>query len=195
MADTVAPTTDVIDDVEDGDLNLPIPTRAGRVGNWYAYGDGSGVVAVDVATINRGATSVKGLHTKGKDFTNWGSGIGVDLNNASSKSAYDASAYSGVTFWARAASSTSFTVSLPDVDTDQAGGNCTSCAHHYYKAFTATTDWQRFTLKFSELSLEAGGAPTPVPAFKASGMFSVLFRFNPGLSYEMLIDDIAFIKG
>ncbi|HYQ43293.1 MAG TPA: carbohydrate binding domain-containing protein [Polyangiaceae bacterium] len=196
LADIVVPAAgDVIDDFEDGDSLLPKPARGGRVGNWYTYGDGTGIVSMAVVAIERGASSVKGLRTTGKDFNNWGSGVGVDLNNTGSKAAYDASAFSGITFWARAASSTAFTVAFPDTDTDAAGGICTICAHDYYKTFTASTEWQRFTVKFSDLSLEPGGAPAPVPAFKPSGLMSVLFRLSAGVTYEMEIDDIALIKG
>ena len=107
-----------------------------------------------------------------KDFTFWGFGVGVDLSNPgteqSAKVLYDAAAYAGITFWARAQSATTVAVVLPDVDTDAAGNTCTNCAHDYYKTVQVSTSWQRFTVGFSELVLAPGGAPVP-SAFNPNG--------------------------
>ncbi|HKO49295.1 MAG TPA: hypothetical protein VJV79_16290 [Polyangiaceae bacterium] len=194
LADVVIPPADVIDDFEDGDLLLPVnPALGGRVGNWYAYGDGTGVSSFDVSAIKRGASSVNGLYTKGKGFMSWGSGVGVDLSHsADSKATYDASAYTGITFWARAESATKMTVALPDVDTDPAGKLCATCDHHYNKLVEIGTEWQRYTVAFSELILEAGTVPMPA-AFKPSGLVSVRIVFAPNQSYEIYLDDLAFV--
>jgi hypothetical protein len=185
----------MIDDFEDGDLSLPA-SAAGRVGSWYAYGDGSGSGGLETFALNRGA-SVHGLHGMGKNFTSWGSGFGVDFHNAnagqSTKAPYDASSYTGITFWARAESKMTVTVTLPDADTDAAGNTCTTCGHHYSKAVQLTTDWQRFTIAFSELLLEQGTVPAP-SAFKASGVVSVQWTVAAGTSYDLYLDDVAFVK-
>lgn len=198
LADIVVSAADVIDDFEDGDHSLPVsPALGGRVGHWYAYSDGSGTGSLGVNTIKRGASSLYGLHVTGQDFKTWGAGFGVDLNNSgsdqSSKLAYDATAYSGLTFWARAQSPTAVTVLLPDTETDAAGQTCSICEHHYYKIVQVTPSWQRFTLAFSELGLEPGGAPVPA-AFRAKGMVSLQFRFALGQTYDLYLDDVAFVK-
>jgi hypothetical protein len=186
----------VIDDFEDGDLVLPSPALGGRVGKWYKFDDGSGMASMDVFGITRGASSTKALHAVGTDFKNWGSGLGVDLSNSGSdvttKLPYDASAASALTFWAVAERPTAMTVALPDTDTDAAGNLCVSCGHHYMHTVQLSATWQRFTVSFSDLELEAGGSPTPT-AFKASGLFSLQLRFAPGTKYDVLVDDIAFI--
>ncbi|MEI9941512.1 MAG: hypothetical protein WDO69_30195 [Pseudomonadota bacterium] len=216
-ADIVVEPSAIIDDFEDGDFLLPAnPALQGRVGNWYAYGDGTGVGTEDIALINRGP-STNGLHAKGKDFTSWGSGVGVDVNNSgagqATKSPYDASAYSGVTFWARAEAALTVTVVLPDADTDAAGQTCTTagppvgiCDHHYFKSVQVTTIWQRFSVAFADLTLEPGGVPAPT-AFKPGpdaapppagvpprGIVSVQFRVASGQDYDLYIDDVAFVK-
>jgi hypothetical protein len=194
VADITIPPTAVIDDFEDGDLFLPSPARQGRVGNWYAYGDGTGVTSLDPLAINRGVSSAKGVHAKGAVFTNWGSGFGVDLNyNQSTKAPYDASAYKGITFWARAESTPTVTVLLPDTDTDAVGGTCSSCGHHFYKAVQLTTGWQRFTIAFAQLAPEPGGFPQPT-AFKPSGVFTIQFRLAAGQNYDVYVDDVAFVN-
>src|SRR6478735_6438799 len=198
LADIVIPPVDMIDDFEDGNVSLPAsPALGGRVGNWYAYGDGSGVSVLESHRIQRGGSSAYGLHVTGQDFQLWGSGVGVDLSRSggaqSTKVPYDASSYQGVTFWARAQSPTKISVLLPDADTDAAGNICTSCAHHYYQTVEVGTDWQRFTIAFSELVLEPGGAPRPT-AFKASAVVSLMLGFAPGQQYDFYLDDVAFVK-
>jgi hypothetical protein len=197
-ADIAIAAADVIDDFEDADLFLPAsPALGGRVGNWQRYGDGSGTSSLTAFSIERGASSVNGLRTTGKGFTSWGSGFAVNLNDSatgqSTKVPYDASAYAGITFWARAQSTTTIMVVLPDVDTDAVGNTCTTCDHHYFKAVQLTRDWQRFTIAFSELRLEPGTVPTPT-AFKPSGVVSLQFRFAPGQDYDLYFDDVAFVK-
>jgi hypothetical protein len=198
-ADIVVSPVDVIDDFEDGDLLLPAsPALGGRVGTWYEFGDGTGASNLGVIAIKRGA-SVNGLRATGKGFESWGSGLGVDLMNnsaldpQSTKVPYDATAYTGITFWARAQSATTLTVALPDVDTDAAGNTCTTCAHHYNKAVAVTTNWQRFQIAFSNLALEPGTVPQPT-AFKASGVLSLQFRLAAGQGYDLYLDDVAFVK-
>ncbi|HEX2671927.1 MAG TPA: carbohydrate binding domain-containing protein, partial [Polyangiaceae bacterium] len=193
-ADLVIPSADVIEDFEDGDLLLPAnPARGGRVGNWYAFNDSTGTETLDVLAIRRGSASVNGLHVRSKDFTSWGSGVGVDFDNSATKAAYDASAYGAITFWGRAVSPMPVKVMLPDVDTDTAGNTCSACSHHYFTTVSMTTTWQRFTVAFSDLTLEAGGVPAP-SAFKPSGLLSLHFQFAAGGNSEVFIDDVALIK-
>jgi len=189
IADSVVvAAADIIDDFEDGDFN--VAPLGGRNGNWYVYGDGTGTLGFDVTGINRGA-SLKGIHTKGKDFTKWGSGMGVDMQSA--KAPYNAGAYSGVTFWARAAAAQPVLVVFPDIDTDPGGKLCTTCDHHYNKTVQVGTGWQRFVVNFADLVLESGTIPEPT-MFKPDGLISVQFRFAPNQSYELFVDDLAFVK-
>jgi hypothetical protein len=194
--DLTIPAADMIDDFEDGDLLLrPL---GGRVGNWYAYGDGSGIATEEIASIKR-AASLSALHATGMDFTSWGSGVGVDLNNMGSgqvdKETYDASEYSGVTFWARAQDPVMVTLVLPDGDTDAAGKICTTCDHHYFKSFQFTTEWQRYTVSFADdfPEPEPGGVPKPGP-LDPSRLVSVQFRVGAGATYQFYIDDLAFVR-
>jgi hypothetical protein len=82
---------------------------------------------------------------------------------------------------------------FPDVDTDPGGKLCTTCDHHYNKAVQVTTGWQRFTVNFADLLLESGTVPEPT-AFKPDGLISVQFRMAPGQSYELFVDELAFLK-
>jgi hypothetical protein len=199
VPDIVVAPSALVDDFEDGNFFLPTnPALEGRAGNWYPFSDMTGTASFDLAMISRGA-SIMGFETKGKAFTNWGSGVGVDMLPA--KAPYDASQYAGLTFWARAklpepvedGDNLTLIVVFPDVDTDPGGALCTTCDHHYNKTVQVLEKWQRFTIKFADLILEPGTIPEPT-AFKPNGLVSVQFRFSPGLNYDLYLDDIAFVK-
>jgi hypothetical protein len=195
---------DMIDDFEDGNLVLPTPgvDHGGRIGNWYAYGDLTGIVTADIALIpgKRTPASTKALRSTGQDFTSWGSGVGVDLNNSAGtqqgKLPWDASAYVGVTFWAHAAGALNVTVAMPDSDTDPSGGRCDQanqgCDHHYIKPIQVDAHWRRYTVYFADLVAEPGTQPPPV-AFVPAELVSVQFRMASGQTYELWIDDLAFV--
>jgi hypothetical protein len=193
IADTIiVQPADILDDFEDGNVLLPNdPVLGGRVGQWYAFFDMSttGTLTSQVVNIDRGA-SKKGFETAGKGFTIWGSGVGVDF--APNKGIYDASAYDRLTFWARATTPLTLTVVFPDVDTAPEGHLCTTCDHHYLFPQPLGTTWQRYTIAFSSLNLEGGTIPMPL-GFKPEALISVQFRVAMGMTYDVFLDDIAFL--
>lgn len=202
--DIVIGSTAMIDNLED--QNLVIPSNGGRAGNWYAYGDGTATASFGVAAIpgKRGPNSLYAVHTAGSGFTTWGSGIGADLNNSGSgtgnKLPYDASAYRGVTFWARSEAAMSVTTLFPDGNTDPAGGICNAqpapdgvCDHHWNAGISLTPTWKRFTILFADLVLEPGTVPVPTAPDPAK-LVSIQFRVQPGTTYDFWIDDVAFLE-
>jgi|GEM_PF-910329 len=202
-ADITVLPADVIDSFEDGDLDSSTPTKLdGRVGMWYVFGDAAGIGTVGSALMTRGSASQRVLHNAGSGYLTWGSGVGLDLNNSSGMQAgklpYDASEYTAVTFWARAGKATTVTFVLPDSNTDAAGGKCnvspSTCDHHWNKALQVTTAWQRFTVPFASLVLEGGNKSPEPTAVDAAGLVGVQFRVQAGMSYDLWIDDVAFVK-
>jgi len=199
---------DVIDDFE-ASTNMILPTTGGRQGNWYGYDDmtmgGTHSTANELIPGHRGINSTRALHTSGNGFTNWGAGIGADLNHGSgAKTSYNASfddggtptPYAGVTFWARSDTAPqSISVVFPDGDTDPSGGICVqpNCDHHYLTSVIVSSDWQRYTVLFADLMLESGTSPQPGP-FDPTRLVSVQFRVNPGPAFDYWIDDVAFVR-
>jgi hypothetical protein len=123
--------------------------------------------------------------------------MGFDFNNTGSgeldKKPYDASAYSGITFWGKAAMAIGVTMQLPDIDTQKAGGRCTTCDYHYGALVPFTTEWQRFVVRWSDLQLTPGTIPAPT-AFAPNGIIAFQFFFVSGKTVDLWIDDIALIK-
>lgn len=194
--DITIPVSDVIDDMED--LNLSIAQIGGRLGNWYPIGDGSGKQSLEVTLIpgTRG-TSKSAVHTTATDFAKWGSGVGFDFNQpgstSTSKLPYDASNYAGVTFWARAAATTTISVVFPDKNTDPAGAICTVCDHHFLKNVPIDTQWRRYNVLFDDTMTDGGGTPNP-EKLSTEGLIAMHFRASAGINYDLWIDDVAFLR-
>lgn len=196
VADIVIPTNDMIDNMEDG--NTSILPNGGRFGNWYPFGDGTGMVTLEMLPLSpKRVGSSTALHFTSNDFKTWGSGMGFDFLNTGTSDAdkkpYDASAYSGITFWGKAAVATGVTMQLPDIDTQKAGKMCTTCDHHYGALVPFTTEWQRFVIRWSDLQLEPGTVPAPT-AFASNGIIAFQLFFVSGKTVDLWLDDIALIK-
>ena len=128
---------ELIDNMEDN--NNAIPLTKGRSGTWSVSHDDSpgGVQTPDnpftmTAITGRGATSLKaGVHCR-PWFRRMGAELLVQLNQkgTSAKAPYDASAYAGISFWAKvsAAHLATVRVRIPDVNSDPAGAVCAAPA-------------------------------------------------------------------
>jgi hypothetical protein len=84
----------LVDDVSDGDH--AIISQDGRHGWWWAVNDGTGQQAPMPPAVKAGPGWIC---TSGSGFTDWGAGLGINLNSDGSRDCiYDASAYRGVRF-------------------------------------------------------------------------------------------------
>jgi hypothetical protein len=196
-ADAALPPCGVlIDDLDDGDgWILRCLTRGG---GWYTYNDGSAsgtqtpLPGRPFLPQSPGHASAYAAHTAGSGFTVRGAGMGFDLNNPSgTRASYDASAYQGLTFWAKASGALHIYVNFPDRDTDPAGGVCTKCNDSYGKGVDITADWAAYTVRFADLSTDGVGAPTP-KAFDAAHVYSIEFHTAHSTVFDFWVDDIAF---
>jgi hypothetical protein len=197
VADTVVVAPgDIIDDFEDG--NFTLPTLGGRSGNWYLFSDKTigASESYDVAIINRGA-SKEGLHFKGKGFTNWGSGVGTFLQ--SSNAPYDASAYAGVTFWARGVSPVGpvkLNLTVNEALVASQGGACpdTGACIRPYLTFEVTDEWTEHTFAWADFMPGEAAVGTPIPAAVDTlyGLDFGLTNDNMARDLELAVDDFAF---
>jgi hypothetical protein len=183
-----------------------IPTLEGRKGGWYAFGDnpsGNQQFAIETIPGTRGSLSLNAAHVTGSGYTSWGSGIGIDLNG--SKTPYDASAYVGITFWARSASpsatGSSLMVLFPDAnsvpslnkcqDIPTVGASPNNCDKNLATSVQLTPSWKKYTVNFADLV--ADGGTQYVDALAADELVSVQFRMPANAIYDYWIDDIVFI--
>ncbi|WP_437586239.1 hypothetical protein [Sorangium sp. So ce1000] len=201
-------TIEMIDDMEDHDN--AILAKGGRVGYWYTFNDGSddGVQTPEPDLEGTGdkpftmtaleparAQSTYAARSWGTGFTEWGAGFGFDLNSPEgTKAAYDASAYAGITFWAKLGpgSGTSASVMISDPGTDPAGGSCSDKCDKWQKTLAVTEEWQQFTIPFADLKQGGWGDPAGTDQINAAKLYSIQFQIGQGPKFDLYIDDLGF---
>ncbi|MGK3960158.1 hypothetical protein WMF38_44805 [Sorangium sp. So ce118] len=195
----------MIDDMEDGDLEIPPGDGAApRAGGWFKDNDLSADATQEPAneadlmtTLDppRGDSRVA-VHTSADDrFTVWGAGVAVFLNSGEY---YDASGYRGITFWARAEerSATRLKVMFVDRQTRHTGGICDAeeagCGDHFHKHVVLANDWKRFKIPVECLGQEGFGARYDAPALDQ--LWGFYFSVGPGQAFDIWVDDVAFYR-
>ncbi|WP_438022914.1 CIA30 family protein [Sorangium sp. So ce233] len=198
-------TLEMIDDMEDNDN--AINAAGGRVGYWYTFNDGTegakqepppdpegtGETPFTMTALEpaRGQ-STYAARSWGSGFEEWGAGFGFDLNSPEGeKASYDASAYTGITFWAKG-TARGATVMISDPSTDPAGGLCTDKCDKWAKSLALTEEWQQFTIPFADLKQGGWGTEATTTAIDASKLYSIQFQVGIAPEFDVYIDDLAF---
>jgi hypothetical protein len=188
----------MIDDLEDGD-NAVLAVE-GRDGFWYSYNDGTAGAtqspspSVDLApeAIPGGrGTSTKAVHTTGSGFTDWGAGVGVGLNEDSSKPCvYDASVHTGIELWAKGDATVRMNVATIATADKTEGGSCsTSCDDHFGASLDLTSTWTKYTIAFTDLQQAGWGT---VASFDAAKLLGLSWQVPGGVDFDFWIDDVTF---
>ncbi len=190
----------LVEDFEDNDDQIVL--EAGRDGFVYTYLDelGSTVEPSDKAfAAASGGSEKSGFAGRfhGKTAKGEESFAGLGLNFTENERPYDASAYRGFSFWARAAEGTTpyVRVQLADANTDPVGGVCTDCFNDFGVTIPLTSEWQRFAIPFSDLKQETGwGNPRP-PALDASKLVGMKWQVgSPNAEYDVWIDKVELVS-
>jgi len=191
---------DFIDRVE-GEFPHILESRS-RNGFWFLSDDGSAGMLSPLEAYAlqppRG-DSYYSARISGSGFTAWGATIGITLK--APLAAYDASAYCGVSFFARGHGD-GWALMIPDRLSEPEGGICSvdssepyaQCFDHFGKRFQPTDDWQEHRFSFDELELVKGYTGQD-RAFESDAVFSLQFVFDnaSGADFELLLDDVAFM--
>jgi hypothetical protein len=187
----------LIDDAEDGNAQL-YPSQ-GRDGNWFTLGlsqqlkveppkNGPFVMTMG-GHQSRYASRVRCLTRTGRDGR---CGIGFDFR-AEGKP-FDASAYGGISFWARRGpnANASVTLHVQDAQTDRRSELCSTCGQHRGTTIQLTDRWTLYEIAFSELRTKEGATSATLPLIR--GLYTVTWdiALSKG-DYELWIDDVRFI--
>jgi|SwirhirootsSR2_FD_contig_81_1989268_length_1092_multi_3_in_0_out_0_2 hypothetical protein len=201
------------------------PTRNGY---WYTYNDQTPCTQVPPAmdmTVkyigtappagvpNAGMGSLS-LHGSWSGCTIWGAGIGADLNQpmvpdggtyTGKKVVYDVGPYTGVTFWAQAAtgSDTALRIKFPMSDETKVedGGDCmdsttNKCSDDWGEQFNlpGNGSWKQFTIKWADTGFHQEGWGA-VFAWNPAHVTSIQIQsVDKGEMYDFWLDDLYFIK-
>jgi len=175
----------------------------GRIGHWFAYNDGSSSTTQtpppnvaptrpDPIQPPRGASNYA-MHTYGSFYT-YGA-IGCSLNGSTSNlvevpNAYDVTAFTGITFFAKGTpGSLQVIVSTVETTASAYGGTCSaaSCSGNRLDITLDPTTWTSYKVPFS--SLASGNA-----LFNPQHVLTIDFQVYAvgGVTADFWIDDLAF---
>jgi hypothetical protein len=204
---------DPIDDMQDNNVPHYILPLHGRVGYWFTVNDATdGGVQSPAANMfglsSGGYTSPYGANLSGQGFSTWGLYMGFTLNKTLQgvRNMYDASAYVGISFWAKLGPNDKCTspaacrlvhLAISTRDTDQQGGICTTaCSDHFGYWQSLTPNWKKYTILFRQLTQDGWGVPGPAEGLKfdAAHTYEVQFQVKPaGTQFDFWISDVAFV--
>ena len=192
----------IIDDGEDN--NNQSKVVGGRGGYWYTFADDVGTSITPEAGAKGGTfTMSSGGANNSKFAANARGQIGrgqnvfgaLGMNFVDPKNPYDASAYAGISFWARKGPGTygKVRVKVPDIKTDGDGGVCTECFNDFGMDITLTETWQKYVMPFKKMKqMPDWGAPRP-RHIDNSKLFGIQWQVNaPGVAFDLWVDDVEF---
>jgi hypothetical protein len=188
---------ELIDDLEDGDQF--ILAQSGRQGAWVTYNDGSAggnqtPAPGSFVPGTPGFESTYAARTSGSGFSVWGAAMGLDLNrDGTTKSTYDARAYDGITFWARASGTLPIRVMIADANTDPDGGICSNCFDHFGTNLTLSSGWQRYTFSWGQLFQQGWG--DQFGRLDVEHLYGVHFQTPANTSFDFSVDDLGLLIG
>ena len=200
VAGKECPLDYTIDDCEDGQNQVKV--QKGRNGYWYTFLDKVGTTITPPAgktfIMSQGGPngSMYTARMMGKVSATGDplyAGMGFSFTNP--KGQYDASAYTGVSFYAKVGPSAIKAVRLkvPDVSTDPDGKICTECFNDFGADLTLTDQWKQYIVPFSDMSqMEGWGNPHPKGVDKTK-LYGMQWQINaPGADYDLWVDNVAF---
>jgi hypothetical protein len=195
---TIAPQN-LIDDMEEGSGG--IIQQGGRSGSWFTYNDGTdgGVQTPPAggpclpALIPDGGHcgSLHAMHTYGDGFTNYGVGIGFDLNHtAGTRMPYDVHTYTGIVFSGMGPQAVQVQIVEQATAPASQGGNCTgTCGDHFFLGVVFPAGWKQIKVPFSMLKQSGWGT---MATWDPTTVLAVQIAVNPAPAFDYWIDDIGF---
>jgi hypothetical protein len=185
---------DLISDFERGrPVTVAAPGRGGT--DWLPLNAETNTGEVEVTSIIERCSSKLALRFDGSTFAGRVPLVRTAFVNTirTGEVFYDARAYRGVRLSLRSALPIEIQIKFPDRDTDPVGGVCTGCGDDFGITVVAETEWQTFTVLFSELRQQGNGQA--FPALDVTGL-SALQIYAPQAdgAFDLWIDDVSFMR-
>ena len=193
----LAANEEMIDDMNDGDRF--IPQVHGRAGAWDDADDGTPgstmfpdpnkpFTMTDTGDVCRKYAA----YVYGGPFVDGPPSFWFGIGGP-----YDASAFDGISFWAKidSGTSTGLRVDFPDKDTMPDGALCSEtdssnlCWNHYGKRLNLTTTWTKYSVDFSSLTQDGWGRKGT--SFDRSTIYRVEFQLPENAKFGVWIDDVS----
>ncbi|HEX9296177.1 MAG TPA: hypothetical protein VF881_10085 [Polyangiaceae bacterium] len=192
-------TSAVISDFEGEAGSAVLSTMPGGV--WNADVDGTGTAQAEVFKFESCGTTGTGLRFKGGGFSVWGADVAASFVSATQ--GVDASAYTGISFVLKSATSTPVIFKLQNPDSIPACGKCvelmpaagTDCYAGYVKNIS-TNDGTPQIVTWVEAGKALWGYHNPGQgAVDSHNLISIAFAVaNTTPMFDICIDDVKFVQ-
>ncbi len=179
----------------------------GRGGYWYTFSDNLGTEVWPLQGAKGGTfemspggaeNSPYAARFKGQ-VVSAGPGeypsAGMGVNMVDPKGGYDASAYRGISFWAKAGpgSVTEVRLKVPDDLTDPDGGKCSECFNDFGMTLHLTTEWQKYVIPFNKMTQMPGWGKPRGFSVNTSAIYGIQFQIQDSSKpFDMWVDQIRF---
>ena len=162
-----------------------------------APGRGKWLEQIFLMSACRGQSAVA-FHTKGDGFTSWGAGAVM----VAPVGGWDASAFSGIAFWAMSPTRTRITFGVPTVETQDVAydGQCVpknglQCSDHFVAGRSIGVTWMAYTILFSEMKQRAWlWCPRAEYEHQPGEAVGNQHHVSTRTAFRHLVDDIVFTK-
>jgi hypothetical protein len=182
----------LIDDFEDG--NASVLSNDGRSGSWHAGSDQTGFLTTTdppVPEVGGADGAGNALHLSGGNFSQWGANLTLELRNGAFP--YDASAYRGITFWARGSSSRLKVIFMqqnlaPGHPCSTCDPASNECGLLYSTELAINDAWSQYTVDWPGLT-----PPTVIDTpFAPDQLMTIQFEVPAAAAVDLWLDDISF---
>lgn len=187
------------------DNNNQSAVVGGRGGYWYTFSDMLGTEVWPLQGAKGGTfemspggaeNSPYAARFKGKvAVSDQPVQAGMGVNFVDPKGAYDASQYSGISFWAKAApgSVTAVRLKVPDSLTDPDAGKCSECFNDFGMDLMLSNEWQKYIIPFNKLTQMPGWGKPRGFSVNSSEIFGLQFQVNvQDKPFDIWVDQIRF---
>ncbi len=198
----------LIEDMEDNDNRTIVRDKMG--GYWFSYSDdkGSQITPKGNSTTtwckpppsllfpmaSSGANGSKhAARFNGKLVSSDGqwAGVGLGLSDGKLSCQFDASAYKGVSFWAKGPAK--IRLRIPDVNSHPDGGTCQKCYNDFGADLELSPEWKEYTVPFESMTQQRGRGEEQ-PGLAAAKIYGLQWEVSaPGAAYDISIDDVKFL--
>lgn len=172
--DPVATEPLLIDDFEDGNTQC-----LATAGYWYFVNDGTGWQdQITFGAAPEQNPTTQALHMRGGGFRQWGTALGLDL--AGSYPVFDASAYGGLRFHARAEPGSTTELEVHVLESGL----------HFSAKVALTSEWSEFVLPLGAMLPTAGDPPRPLDR---AAIAAIQFFVLSDAPFDYWLDDVALV--
>ncbi|MET0794015.1 MAG: carbohydrate binding domain-containing protein, partial [Polyangiaceae bacterium] len=179
-------------------------TIKGRGGYWYTFMDTNGSTITPTSGAQGGTFAMAPGGANGTKYAAHMTGqvgggdtvyAGMALNFVDPKGTYDATAYKGISFWAKVGpgSTTNVRLKVPDTNTDPEGKVCKECFNDFGLDLVLTQEWKQFFIPYIAMKQLKGWGSPHTPGVDSSQIYGLQWQVNEkGAPYDVWVDEIQF---